>query len=121
MKVDFDEKIFLMKVVLMNLYFTFLSVRQFWTLSLTLSRGSSVTVLHITLVVARGPAHAEGRQPLGGMMRATTPWLLATAHGVTFAAPGLLRIRLVSTSSVNSFIAQFVRPGPVSGTSGLVL
>ena len=39
---------------------TFLSVLPFWTLSLTLSRGSSVTLLRITLVVALGPAHAQG-------------------------------------------------------------
>ena len=99
---------------------TFLSVLPFWTLSLTLSRGSSVAVLRITLVVAAGPAHAQASLS-GGMMRATTLWLLATAHGVIFAALGLLRIRLVSASSVNSFTAQFVPPGPGSGTSGLVL
>ena len=98
----------------------FLSVHKFWTLFLTFSRGSSVSVLQITLVVAPGPAHAEGSL-YGGMMRATTSWLFATAHGVTFAAPGLLRISLVSTSSINSFTTQFVPPGPVSGTSGLVL
>ena len=98
----------------------FLSVLRLWILSLTLSRGSSVGMLRITLVVAPGPAHAQGSLS-GGMMRAATLWLLATAHGVTFAAPGLLRIRLVSASSVNSFKAQFVPPGPASGTSGLVL
>ena len=57
----------------------------------------------------------------GGMMRATTLLLLATALGVTFVALGHLRIRLVSASSVNSFTAQFVPPRPTSGTSGLVL
>ena len=50
-----------------------------------------------SLVVAPGPANAQGSLS-GGMMRATTLWLLATVHGVTFAAPGLLRIRLVSAS-----------------------
>ena len=98
----------------------FLSMLRLWTLSLTPSRGPSLAVLRITLVVAPGPAHAQGSLS-GGMMRATTLWLLATAHGVTFAVPGLLRIRLVSASSVNSFTAQFVPPGPASGTSGLVL
>ena len=39
---------------------TFVCVLPFWTLSLTLSRGSSVAVLRITLVVAPGPAHAQG-------------------------------------------------------------
>ena len=96
---------------------TFLCVLPFWTLSLTLSRGSSVALLRITLVVALGPAHAQGNLS-GGMMRATTLWLLATAHGVTFAALGLLRIRLVSASCVNSSTAQLVPPGPTSGTSG---
>ena len=77
-----------------------------------------MSVLHITLVVVPGPAHAEGCLS-GGTMRATTPWLLATA-GVTFAAPGLLRgIRLVSTSSVDSFTTQFVPPGPISGNEWL--
>ena len=99
---------------------TFLYVLPFWTLSLTLSRGSSVAVLRITLVVAPGPAHAQGSLS-GGMMRATTLWLLATAHGVTFAALDLLRIRLVSATCANSSTAQSVPPGPTSGTSGLVL
>ena len=71
---------------------TFLRVLPLWTLSLTLSRGSSLVVLRITLVVAPGPAHGQGSLS-GGMMRVNTLWLLATAHGVTFAALGLLRIR----------------------------
>ena len=99
---------------------TFLHVLPFWTLSLTLSRRSSVALLRITLAVALGPAHAQSNLS-GGMMCATTLWLLATAHGVTFIALGLLRIRLVSASSVNSSTAQSVPPGPTSGTSGLVL
>ena len=98
----------------------FLSVLQFWILSLTLSRGSSVSVLHITLVVAPGPAHAEGNL-FGGMMRAITPLLLATALGVTFVALAHMRITLVSASCANSSTAQSVPPGPTTGTSGLVL
>ena len=66
------------------------------------------------------PAHAQSSLS-GGMMRATTLWLLVTAYGVTFVALGLLRIRLVSTSCVNSSTAQSVLPGRASGMSGLVL
>ena len=54
-------------------------------------------------------------------MRATTLLLLAMVLGVTFVALGLLRLRLVSVSCVNSFTAQFVPPGPTSGTNGLGL
>ena len=87
----------------------------------TPSRKSPLTVLSFVLVVAPpGPAHAQGHLS-GGMMRATTLLLLATALGVTFVALGHLRIRLVSASCVNSSTAQFVPPGPTSGTSGLVL
>ena len=71
-----------------------------------------MSVLHITLVVAPGPA---------GMMRAITPLLLATALGVTFVALDHRRIRLVSASCANSSTAQSVPPGPTTGTSGLVL
>ena len=78
-----------------------------------------MAVLRITLVVP-GPAHAQGSL-FGGMMRATTIWLLATAHGVTFTALAYMRIRLVSASSVNSSTAQSVPPGPTAGMSGLVL
>ena len=39
-----------------------------------------MSVLHITLIVAPGPAHAEGNL-FGGMMRAITPLLFATALG----------------------------------------
>ena len=71
-----------------------------------------------TRILCGCASHHSRRRPRGslsgGMMRATTLWLLATAHGVTFAAPGLLRIRLVSASSVNSFTAQFVPPGPAT-------
>ena len=51
----------------------FLSVLRFWTLTLIPSRGSSVGVLHITLVVAPGLAHAQGSLS-GGMMRTITLW-----------------------------------------------
>ena len=67
-----------------------------------------------------GTAHAQGSL-FGGMMHVTTLWLLATAHNVTFAALGLLRIRLVSASCVSSSTAQSVPPGHTSGTSGWVL
>ena len=79
-----------------------------------------MSVLHITLVVAPGPAHAEGSLS-GGMMRAITPWWLATALGETSVALAHMRIRLVSASCANSFTAQSVPPGPTTGTSGLVL
>ena len=79
-----------------------------------------MSVLHITLVVAPGPAHAEGNL-FGGMMCAITPLLLATALGVTFVALAHMRIRLVSASCANNSTAQSVPPGPTAGTSGLVL
>ena len=91
---------------------TFLCVLPFWTLSWTLSRKFSSTVHLFTLVVAPNPTHAQGSLS-GGMMRATTLWLLATAHGVTFVALGLLRIRLVSASCVNSSTAQSVPQDPL--------
>ena len=93
---------------------TFLRVLPLWTLSSTPSPKSSSTVHLFAL------AHAQGNLS-GGMMRDTTLLLLATALGVTFVALGLLRIRLVSVSCVNSFTAQSVPPGPASGTRGLGL
>ena len=99
---------------------TFLRVLPLWTLSSTPSRGYSLTVLPFTLVVAPGPAHAQGNLS-GGVMRATTLLLLATALGVTFVALAHMRIRLVSASCANSSTAQSVPPGPTTGTSGLVL
>ena len=90
-------------------------------LSSTPSPKSSPTVHPFALVVAPpGPAHAQGN-PFGGMMHAVTPLLLAMVLGVTSVALGHLRTRLVSASCVNSFTAQFVPPGPTSGTSGLGL
>ena len=97
---------------------TFLRVLPVWTVSSTPSRKSSSTVHLFTLVVAPGPAHAQGNL-FGGMMRATTLLLLATALGVTFVALAHVKIRLVSAFCASSFTAQSVPPGPTSGTNGL--
>ena len=63
-------------------------------------------------------AFAEGAHPrnlFGGIMRAATLLFVATALGLTFVALGLLRMRLVSASCVNSFTAQSVPPGTTNG------
>ena len=85
---------------------TFLSVLPFWTLSRVL--------LRITLVVALGPAHAQGNLS-GGMMCATTLWLLATVHGPFPTTSSTHSLRFASLTSCTN-LADLMLPSLTSNS-----